>query len=253
MIRLPAGLQLQNVPRIAAYAMLAALVTAAVFAVDAAYRSYSDPGTEVAAPLTGQRSVEATDPAPEPALAGTQPAAPPAQVTTGTPKPEAAEKIEQQPAAAQAPNAGPATAQAPDTNSGSIANPASGSIASPSGGPASPSRSTLSNPASGSTPTEVTPQQAQRKPSRQLQRQQVRRPAAKQAARERATPRRPAQAQKPPAQTAKPNVYFERDSQLGFAAELRRRTCNPATGQMPMQCYYPREGRERFPAKPLDQ
>jgi hypothetical protein len=60
----------------------------------------------------------------------------------------------------------------------------------------------------------------------------------------------PARAEKP--QAEKPSVYWERDSQLGFAPQLRKRTCNPATGQMPMQCYYPREGREKFPAKSVN-
>jgi hypothetical protein len=259
MIRLPAGLQVQKVPRVAAYATLAALMTAALFAADAAYRWYSDPATEVAAPLTGQRSVDAAEPAPEPALAGTQPAAASPQIVSGTPKPETAAQIGAQPATAQAPSASPVTAQAPDANSRSISQPASGSIASPSSDPVSnPRRGTLSSVASAPAPAEAAPQQAEPKPSRQIKRQQVRRPPAKQTARDRATPRRPVQAQKPQAQKqqaqpAKPSVYFERDNQLGFAAELRRRTCNPATGQMPMQCYYPREGRERFPAKPLGQ
>jgi hypothetical protein len=94
-------------------------------------------------------------------------------------------------------------------------------------------------------------------------RPEVRSAPAKQATRERAAPRRPVQAaEKPPARAEKraqkpaeqPNVYWERDSgsQMGFAPQLRRRTCDPASGNMPMQCYYPREGRERFPAKPVN-
>jgi hypothetical protein len=123
-------------------------------------------------------------------------------------------------------------AAAPQSNpvSGSIANPAAGSIQSATGGS-----------------VEVAPQQVQPRLSPQPKRQQVRRLPAKQVARERAVPRRPVQ---PTKQAAKPNVYWERESQLGFAPQLRKRTCDPATGQMPMQCYYPREGRERFPAKP---
>jgi hypothetical protein len=103
---------------------------------------------------------------------------------------------------------------------------------------------------------EAAPQQRQPKASKKIKRQQERRVPEKQASRDRprkqalddrAKPRRQERTQ-----SASPNVYFERDPQLGFAAQLRQRTCNPATGNMPMQCYYPRAGRQNFPSKPLD-
>jgi hypothetical protein len=105
--------------------------------------------------------------------------------------------------------------------------------------------------AAGPVPDQTPAQRTQPKSSDSAKRQQRARPPAKPTATDRATPRRPDRAATPP-QTQPPNVYYESDSQLGFAPQLRTRTCNPATGQMPMQCYYPREGRERFPAKPLD-
>lgn len=225
MIKLPAGLQfLRRVPRLAAYAMLAALVTTVLLAADGAYRWRRDLGTQVAAPLPRERSVEVPEPAPVEA----QPANPSSQVITRMPDREAAEL--------EKPSDGlPRAAQIPE--------PASGSIATPAAPPAGAVRNSV----------EAAPQPAsQPKPSPQPGRQQARRIPAKEAARDRATPRRPAQARKPPAQAAQPNVYWERDNQLGFAPQLRKRTCDPSTGHMPMQCYYPREGRERFPAKPLN-
>jgi hypothetical protein len=224
MIKLPAGLQFQKFPRVAAYAMLAALVTTALFAADGAYRWYRDPGTQVAALLPREQAPlprEQSEAAPEPAPVETQPADPPPQVLPPMPEREIV-RIEEQVEDRSA------TAEAPNPTSGSISNPAGGDV-----------------PSAASASVEVAPRQVQPKPSRQLKRQQVRRLPAKQAARERARPRRPAQAEKP-------NVYWERDTQLGFAPQIRKRTCNPATGHMPMQCYYPREGRERFPAKPLN-
>lgn len=216
MIRLPESLPFQKFPRVAAYALLAAVVTSVWFAAEGAYRWYYETSTQVAVPST-QQSVAASEPAPvEP-----QPANAPSLGVTRLPEREAVgieERVEDRPAAAQAQD------------------PASGSIPNPAGGLA---------PSTAIGSAEVQPQQAQPKPSQQPRRQQVRRLPAKQVARERATPRRPVQAEKP-------NVYWERDTQLGFAPQLRKRTCNPATGQMPMQCYYPREGREQFPAKPLN-
>lgn len=218
------GLQLlRKVPRLVAYAMLAALVTTLLLAADGAYRWHRASGTRVASPVTPPRSADAAEPAPVEA----QPATPPSEVVTRTPDREAAEIEKPIDDLARA-------AQMPEPASGSIAN------------------SAAPTPSAAGRPVEGAPPQAQPKPSPQPKRQQVRRLPAKQAARERAAPHRPVQAAKQPAQAAKPNVYWERETQLGFAPQLRKRTCDPATGHMPMQCYYPREGRERFPAKPLD-
>lgn len=247
MIKLPAGLEFPRLPRVAAYAAIAALVTAALFAADGTYRWLHDTPPQVtppqvAAPLTGVRSVDVAEPAP----VEKQAANAPTQVVAETPQPETRtieERAETEPAAPQPSN----------PTGGSVSNPVSGSIASSAAG-------LVERPVAGPSPRvtngseDVAPQQPRPKLSQQPNRQQVRRPPAKQAARERATPRRPVQAAaKPPVRAEKPNVYWERDggSQLGFAPQLRKRTCNPATGQMPMQCYYPREGREKFPAKPV--
>jgi hypothetical protein len=132
-------------------------------------------------------------------------------------------------------------------DSGAVSDPASGSIPAPIPAPV-----TIPGAARGPDQNEAAPQRTRPKSSRQPKVQQGRRLPAKQAARDRATPRPTVRAESPAAQAAKPNVYYERDTQLGFAPQLRKRTCNPATGQMPMQCYYPREGRERFPAKAGD-
>jgi hypothetical protein len=223
MIRLPAGLQFQRCPRVVAYALLAAVVTTLLLAADGAYRWYSDSSPtmaeESAAP---ERSVQRPEAEPTVQQANT-PVPIPAREVVG-----AAHQTEDRPDAVTVPN------------------PISGSIPIPA---AAPVRGT----ARPSVQNEAVPQRAQPKTPRQPKLQDGRRPSAKQAARESATPSRPVQAaEKPQAEAAQPNVYYERDSQLGFASQLRKRTCNPATGQMPMQCYYPREGRERFPAKPLD-
>jgi hypothetical protein len=219
MVRLPAGLQFQRYPRVVAYALLAALVSTALLAADGAYRWYHDANTQVAEPATPERSVQVPEPAPAETKHAVAPA--PEREAVGMAQP-AEERSDPAP----------------------VSNPASGSIPIP-----------VARPATG-TATAPVPQNnaAERtlaKSASQSKRQERRLPA-KQDARERAAPQRPVQAAKPTAQAEKPNVYYERDSQLGFAPQLRTRTCNPATGQMPMQCYYPREGRERFPAKPLD-
>lgn len=235
MIRLPAGLQFQKVPRVVAYALLATGVTAALFAADTAYRWYHDAGMQVASPSPSKSSVEASKPAPVEATAS----ASPAQVETETSKQNAVDAtapVEPKPAVASGPASDPAVGAIPG---GSTSNIASGPVSEAANAPAN-----------------VAPLEVQ--PSLQPKRQQVRRLPAQQATRERAAPRRPVQAAtKPPARaesprTEKPNVYWESDSQLGFAPQLRKRTCNPATGQMPMQCYYPREGREKFPAKSVN-
>lgn len=248
MIKLPAGLEFQKFPRVAAYAAIAALVTAALFAADGTYRWIRDTGPQVAAPLTGVRSVDVTEPAP----VEKQAAHAPAQVAAETPQPET-RKIEERAET-------PAAPQPSNSTSGSISNPVSGSVASSAAGLVErPAAGSVERPVAGPSPRvtngsdDVAPLQPRPKLSQQPSRQQARRPSTKQAERERATPRRAVQAAaKPPARAEKPNVYWERDSQLGFAPQLRKRTCNPATGQMPMQCYYPREGREKFPAKSVN-
>ena len=241
-MRLPVGLPFQRLPRVVAYALLAAVVSAALLAADGAYRWYRDAGVQLAeqpvaepsapepsvseAPLP-ERSVQA--PAAEPAAAETKQAVAPSEAAP-VPQPEAvgiAQPAEEKPEAVQA------------------ANPASASIPIPAARP-------TTGTTTAAVPEDAAPERTEPKSSQQPRRQQVRRPPAKQDTRERAAPRAPVQAARPPAQPAGPNVYYERDSQLGFAPQLRARTCNPATGQMPMQCYYPREGREQFPAKPLD-
>jgi hypothetical protein len=251
MIKLPTGLDFQQFPRVAAYAVIAALLTAALFAADGAYHWYRVPGTQV----TDVRSVEPPAPTSVKAQAAA-PALPAAsQVTAETPQPET-RKIEERA------ETGPAASQPSNSTSGSNSNQVSGSIASSAAGSIErPAAGLVAGPSPRVTvgSDDAAPQQPRPTLSQQPSRQQARRPSAKQAARERATPRRPVQAAtKPPARTVKPaekpNVYWERDSgsQLGFAPQLRKRTCNPATGQMPMQCYYPREGRDKFPAKPLN-
>jgi hypothetical protein len=222
MIRLPEGLPFQRFPRLIAYAMLAALVSTILLAADGAYRWYRDAGTQVAEPSTPERSVQAPEPVPAETRQADSPAPVPARELVGV-----AEQAEGRP------DAGP------------VPNPISGSVPNPATGP-------LPGTAAGPVPDQTAPQRTQTKSSRQPKRQQARQRPAKQEPRDRAAQRRPVQAEKPPAQAANPNVYYERDTQLGFAPQLTKRTCNPATGQMPMQCYYPREGRERFPAKPLD-
>jgi hypothetical protein len=218
------GLQLlRRIPRLVAYAMLAALVTTVLLAADGAYRWHRESGTRVASPLKAERPVDAPDPEPVDA----QPAIPASPVVTRMPGRDAEEierPVDDQARAARMPE------------------PASGSIADPAAHPPAAVRSSV----------DVAPPQAQPRPSPQPGRQQLRRLPAKEAARDRATPHRAAPARKPPVQSAQPNVYWERENQLGFAPQLRKRTCDPATGHMPMQCYYPREGRERFPARPLE-
>jgi len=235
MSKLLAGLQFfQRVPRVVAYALLAALVTTALFAADGAYRWYQDRTTPVAAQEPREPSVKA----PEPLPVETRHTTAASQPLTTSPEPAivATEKPAEDRVAAE---------PVPNPTSGSIPNPA-----------AAPAPSMASAP----VPTQAAPQRTRPELSPQPKRQQVRRPPAKKEARDRAASRRQLPAEKPSARAAKPsapaekpNVYYERDTQLGFAPQLRKRTCNPATGNMPMQCYYPREGRERFPSKPIDE
>lgn len=242
MTKLTASLQFQKLPRIAAYALLAALVTTALFAADRALRRSHDASMQQAAPLTEERSVKIGDPAPAP----TQHANTPPQDWPPLPEDNASGGL----ARAEDPPAGVA-----------IERPAGVAVEKPAGDPVAdltapaipaPIPAPTSSAATDAVPDNAASRQAQPTPSRQIRRQQVRRPAAKQVTRERAKSSRPVQAQKPPARREGPDVYWERDSQLGFAPQLRSRICNPATGHMPMQCYYPREGRERFPAKSVD-
>jgi hypothetical protein len=233
-MRLPAGLPFQRCPRVVAYALLAASVATMLLAADGAYRWYHDAGTQVAEPSVPEPSVpERSVQAPEPAAAETRHADSPPQTQGAAAKREVVGVAEQ-----------------PETQPDVVplSNPAAGSIPNPA---AAPNTGTAAARAPDET-RRSEPRRTEPKSSQQAKTQQGRRSPAKQATSDRAAPRRPVQAARPPAPAANPNVYYERDSQLGFAPQLRKRTCNPATGQMPMQCYYPREGRERFPAKPLD-
>jgi len=237
-MRLLAGLTFQNCPRVVAYALIAAVVAAGVLAADGAYRWYRDAGVQVAEPSAPEPAVSEapvraeTAEAPEPATAGTRHADTPPHTQGAAAEPGTV-------GVAQQPERQPEKAPARNTAAGSIPIPAP-------------------RPATGTAtaraPQEAaTPQRAEPKSSPQARPQQARRSPTREDTRERAAPRPPVQAAtRPPAPAANPNVYYERDSQLGYAPQLRARTCNPATGQMPMQCYYPREGREQFPAKPLD-
>jgi hypothetical protein len=264
MTELPEGSKFEGLARVTTYAAIAALVTGTLFAADAAYRRYHGAGTQVAVPATVERSVEVAEPAP----ANTPPANTPSQATAETPEPKAG-AVEEPAAERSATTQVPAAAAVNDA----IADAAEGQNATvgtiPGGttpGGTTPGRlnANAANPAVpglASAPAEVAPQHAQ--PPLPPRRPDARNLPEKQAPRERAAPRRPAQAatkrpvraEAPAEKPAdRPNVYWERegDSQLGFAPQLRRRTCDPATGNMPMQCYYPREGRERFPAKPVN-
>jgi len=244
MIKLPAGPELR---RVAAYAAIAALVTGALFAADSAYRWYGATDAQVAAPVTDKTSVKTFEAAPVEAAASIPAPSPQAETAKAEQRPEA------QPVAAQAPSpAGGPTAATPSASGPALATVPSGAI---------PASVTGIAPETEARSVDVTLQNAQ--PPLPPSRPELRTPSAKQITRERAAQRRPVQAaEKPVARVGRPakqpaelpNVYWERDegSQLGFAPQLRKKTCDPATGQMPMQCYYPREGRERFPAKPLN-
>jgi hypothetical protein len=247
MNELPAGLQSRKFPRAVAYAVVAAFVTIALFAADGAYRWYRGKNIEAAAPTARERSVRAPDPAPVEV-----PASPP-QALSAPPERETQEidrRAEERPAVS--PVATPARGAVPDPQAGidaagiEVATPASATAPKPAVASA-PAAAVAPVPRATTVPApeRAAPQRARPKSLPQPRQVQVRRKPKTQAVQHRAAPRRPMQA-------AKPNVYFERDSQLGFASQLRKRTCNPATGNMPMQCYYPREGRERFPAKPLN-
>ncbi len=210
MVKLPENLKFKSVPRLAIYAVLAALATTALFAADGAYRGYRETSTQAAVP----QSVATPQPAPVEARPAVAP-------SPGLPAEPEAARIE---------------TQAEDRlASDSIPNP--DAFTKPTGDP-------VSDTANNSAPHNDAPRLVQPKPSKQPK-QQARRLPAKPADRNRTTSVRPSQAEKP-------NVYWERDSQLGFAPQLTKRICDPATGHMPMQCYYPREGRQRFPARPLN-
>ncbi|MFZ5693558.1 MAG: hypothetical protein ACOY5F_20180 [Pseudomonadota bacterium] len=247
MIKLPAGLQ-----RAAAYAAIAALVTGVLFAVDGAYRWYDASRTHMPAPFAAGRTAETPDPAPAEAVATATPAQgpeAPLHAETKTVEPPS----EVRPITAQTPN--PAGDPAPASQS--VSNRTVTAV--PNG--SSPNAAVGIAPDATAQSAQAAPQIAQ--PPLPPSRPELRTQPAREAMPERAAPRRPVQAAEQPVRSQKraqkkpaeqPNVYWERDdgSQLGFAPQLRKRTCDPATGQMPMQCYYPREGRERFPAKPLN-
>jgi hypothetical protein len=216
--------------------MLAALATTALFAADGAYRWYRHASATVTALQTPERSVETAEPAPVEA----QPAAPAPQAPVEKPAAEPV-RIEAQLEDRTGSGSHPRPADDP------IANLATGPHPSLAGAPVPDlARGPAPRPDSSFVPEEIAPQNKPPRLSQQPKRQQAKRqPAKQQAAPGRTKAQRAVQA-------AKPNVYWEQDSQLGFAPQLRKRTCNPATGHMPMQCYYPREGRERFPSKPLN-
>ena len=245
MIRLPAGPDFQRFPRVALYAALAALVTTALFAAEGAYHWYADSGAAVTAPAAEKRAALK---APEPAVA----AAPAEPGPTPTPKvaaqvPEPAMQPILTPtvpvptralSAESAP--GPAIPPAPAQTLTHAAAPQTAGIEAKPG--AKPFGTPIANTVRQPVRPTIAPRQKPQKAAQQRKKQEARRPPAKQPVHARAKPQRPAA-------SAKPNVYYEQDTQLGFAPQIRTRVCNPATGQMPMQCYYPRENRERFPAK----
>ncbi len=247
-MRLPAGLPFQNVPRVVAYALLAAVIATVLLAADGAYHWYRDAGVQlaeqpIAEPVPEQSVSEVPVPersvqAPEPATAENKPAHTPPHTQGAAVEPGIVGVAEQ-------PEPQPDTAPITSTAAGPTTNTAAGSIPIPAPRP-------TTGTATARAAEEAAPQRTEPKSSPQTRPQQARRSPARETTRERAAPRRSVQAARPAAPAGNPNVYYERDSQLGYAPQLRARTCNPATGQMPMQCYYPREGREQFPAKPLD-
>ncbi len=283
----PADLQIQKVSHLAACALLAALVTTGLFAAERAYRLYQDESAQIAAPLTGAKTVDAAaEPVPvkaaerpavkaaERVAAATDEPAPPATQPDLHPAPQISTRwLDPAPIAARSQVADlPAPAQAP-----ALAEPAPAAQdpVPATGGPIA-SLGESATPNLGSAPAEAAPQRARPKALPKAGERQSRRAPAKQASRERAapqrraraeasqrqaraqTPQRRARAEAPmqrsrtetrSAQARQPNIYYESDRQLGYAPQVRRRVCNPASGHMPMQCYYPREGRERFPAK----
>lgn len=242
MIRLPAGPDFQRFPRVAVYAALAALVTTALFAAEGAYHWYADSGTAVTVPAAHVDAAKVPDPAPAvtspvPAVSEAAVQAPasilPPTLTPTVPVPTRALSAEPAPG----PSIRPAD---PAQTLIHAAAPQSAGIEAKPG--VKPFDAPIANTGREPVRPAIAPRQKPQKATQQRKKQEARRPPAKQPVQARAsTPRRTPAPQ--------PNVYFERDSQLGFAPQLRKRMCNPATGQMPMQCYYPREGRERFPAK----
>jgi hypothetical protein len=227
--------------RIAGYALAAAVITTTLFAAERAYRSSHD----TTAPLANAEPSEQS--------AGLQQAdTPPAQPV---PQLQQALTPPAEPARPQTPGQDFATAQDLRGEPPIVAQPplpAQGFTAQPPASllPASPAARTASGPEDDDA-AEIRKPQAKPKALPKAKPRHARQLPAKQATRTNAAPRRAAAAKpaKPATRAERPNVYFERESQLGFAPQLRSRICNPATGQMPMQCYYPREGRERFPAK----
>lgn len=242
MRELPANPSFWTVRRAAAYALLAAFVTAGLLAAESAYRWHRDASVEVAgsnaAPPAAPAQPGDRDPA-SASLAGA-----PETEATASADAVAEDAISgsvqtlQGDTRAVAQNAVPAAAanSAPETPV-----PSAGRALQDAMTPLPPRRPQIGNAAS-----------KQAEPRNAAPRQTLREPAApRRATREAARPpARPAA----PQRAAAPNVYFEReaDGQLGFAPQLRRRTCDAASGNMPMQCYYPRQGREQFPAKPVN-
>src|SRR5690242_19266259 len=62
MIKLPAGVELQGLSRVAAYAAIAALVAGALVAADSLYRADDQAPVQAASPSTGEQSAEIADP-----------------------------------------------------------------------------------------------------------------------------------------------------------------------------------------------
>lgn len=229
MTRFLALLQHPALPRAALYALSAALVTTALFAADSAYRFY-DTKLKVAVPLPKERPIQLSEPRR-------------IEIPAAKPQTQASNAAPEQPAQLSGPELTGVRPADDRVASGSVPIPPSGSF----------TQNTVGNPA----PAQSAPQRKPTKASRQIEapkqiKPQVRRAPEKQAAARAKQPANDSATPRRQAQPAGPNVYFERDTQLGFAPQLRKRTCNAAAGNMPMQCYYPRQGREKFPSKPLD-
>lgn len=248
MIRMPAGPDFQRLPRVVVYAALAAFVTTALFAAEGAYRwSVGGSGTRVTAPPE-KRAAKAPDPAPVAGTSGVGTAASPAPAASPQTSAQNPDSVLQP---VLTPTVPVRTATVPvepaPVPSFSPALPAQTHAATPETTRIEPRPDTrggtLANTERSPARPVITPRQKPQKAAQQRTRREARRAPAKQPA---VQARASAQKRTP---APGPNVYYERDSQLGFAPQLRKRICNPATGQMPMQCYYPREGRERFPAK----
>lgn len=244
MIRLPI---LQGFPRVAVYAVLAALVTTALFTAEAAYRWSVESTTKaVTAPPVEKRAAKAPDPAPVAGTSGVGTPASPAPAASPQTPAQNPDSVLQPVLTATVPvRTATVPVEPAPVPSFSPALPAQTHAATPETTRIEPRPDTrggtLADERSAARPA-IAPRQKPQKAVQQRTRTEARRATAKPPVQAHGTAQKRTLA-------VKPNVYYERDSQLGFAPQLRKRICNPATGQMPMQCYYPREGRERFPAR----